>query len=171
MQELLSLPTRPSKNYIQVLTIEAFSFQISKVENIHTSVFSLINFFHAFLCWCFSQFREDKAIPALPLWALGIRCQCRPDWTVGVVPLGCGTSAHADSRSYRFVLQHHSGNHAWDRDSRGSYTRTVQRPEHELGERARCSGDKFHHIRHYAQPFAQIAPDGQLYPLNHVGTT
>lgn len=66
MQELLSLPTRPSKNYIQVLTIEAFSFQISKVENIHTSVFSLINSFMHFSVGVFLNSEKTKRSQPYP---------------------------------------------------------------------------------------------------------
>lgn len=65
MQELLSLPTRPSKNYIQVLTIKAFLFQISKMENIYIC-FSLIHSFMHFSVVVFLNSEKTKRSQPYP---------------------------------------------------------------------------------------------------------
>ncbi len=115
--------------------------------------------------------RKNKAIPAVPLRALGFRCLRWLDRTVCLVPSGRGASAHADSRRHRLILQHNSRDHAWDHNSRGSHRRTIQRPEHELGEGAHCCWDQPLHIWHHAQPSAQTAGDELLHPLNHMRVT
>lgn len=74
---------------------------------------------------CFSQSRKNKAIPTIPLRAPGFWCLRRPDWTIRFLPSGCGTTAHADGRRYRVIVQHHSGDYAWDRNSGGDYMWTI----------------------------------------------
>lgn len=88
--------------------------------------------------------RKDKAVPALPSRAPGLRRLCRSHWTVGLIPSGRGAAAHADGRSHRLVLLYHSGDDPRGCDKGRSGARTVQRPEHELAERACGRGDQLY---------------------------
>lgn len=114
----------------------------------------------------FFERRENKEAPAIPTRTPGFRRLRRLDRTVRLLPSGCGTPAHADSRRHRMVVRHHSRDHACDCDPGGDRAWTVQRPKHELAEGADRCGGQLHHLRHQPQPAAQAAPDKLLHPLS-----
>lgn len=85
--------------------------------------------------------RAKRALPAVLVRTFGVRGLRRPDWSVSVIPSGRGTTPHADSGSHRPHVQHHPGHHEGDSVWGGGDTWTLQRPEHELGQRAHRRGD------------------------------
>lgn len=68
----------------------------------------------------------------------------RPHRSVSVIPARRGATAYADSRRDRTHVQHHHRHHERDRVRGGRHPRPVQRPEHELGQRAYCCWHQLH---------------------------
>lgn len=103
--------------------------------------------------------RAKRALPAVLLRALGVRGVRGSDRPVGVVPPGRGTTAHADRWGHGPHVRHHPGHHEGDRVWGGADTRTLQRSEHELGQRAHRRGDQLHHLWPHPDHAKEAAPD------------
>lgn len=116
MLVLVSILTRLWRNYMQVMLYHS-------VCCLHLTTFYFLTCTHL----VFFPSRAQWPPTALLIWTSGIRSLCGSHWPVSVLPSGCGTTAHADCRSHRSHIWHHSGHHEGDRVWGGSHPWTLQR--------------------------------------------